>query len=361
MRQAFESWTISQRIFALCIGFLFPIFMLGYLVISGNPADGNPLVSKKLGLSFALLTFLASLSFAFYIVRSIPRALHEYVNHPNTQGPIGSDQIERLRSVTKEIAKTAQTSSRALEGLSNLSEQMSGQAEEVSLQANVVSAAAEEVSKNIQSVASGIEELGATTREIAGNVHQAATVTTEAVQKVKITNTNFSRLSESSAEIGKVVKVITDIAQQTNLLALNAAIEAARAGETGKGFAVVANEVKDLAKKTAKATEEIDQKIQSIQSETRGAAEAINHIITVVDQMNNLQSAIAAAVEEQSATTHELGQNTAQVAQSTFEIARNTLSVAEVSKQIITSATNTSSELTRMASELGRLAGEGGA
>src|SRR5690606_38189178 len=141
-------------------------------------------------------------------------------------------------------------------------------AESTADQGNLASAASSQVSQNVQTVATGIEEMNASIREIAKNATDASHVATNAVQVAESTNATISRLGTSSAEIGKVVKVITSIAEQTNLLALNATIEAARAGEAGKGFAVVANEVKELAKETARATEDIGQKIEAIQRDT---------------------------------------------------------------------------------------------
>ncbi len=155
------------------------------------------------------------------------------------------------------------------------------------------------------------EEMTASIREIAKNANEAARVATQAVKVAETTNSTVGKLGESSAEIGKVIKVITSIAQQTNLLALNATIEAARAGEAGKGFAVVANEVKELAKETAKATEDISQKIEAIQTDTRGAVAAIGQIGTIINQINDIQNTIASAVEEQTATTNEISRNVA--------------------------------------------------
>ncbi len=143
------------------------------------------------------------------------------------------------------------------------------------------------------------------------------------------TNATVIKLGQSSEEIGKVVKVITSIAQQTNLLALNATIEAARAGEAGKGFAVVANEVKELAKQTTEATDGIRVMIGAIQTDSRGAIEAIGKIGAVIRQISDIQSTIACAVEEQSATTSEIGRNVAQAARATADIAQTISGVAE--------------------------------
>jgi methyl-accepting chemotaxis protein len=260
--------------------------------------------------------------------------------------------LAELRKSMAGIADTSQTLANASEDMSVVSSDMSTSAEETSAQASVVSAAAEQVSRNVSTVATGASEMGASIREIAKNANEAAKVANNAVRVTDSTNGTITKLGESSAEIGKVIKVITSIAQQTNLLALNATIEAARAGEAGKGFAVVANEVKELAKATARATEDISQKIEAIQSDTRGAVQAMGQISAIIGQINDIQHAIAAAVEEQTATTNEIGRNVDEAAKGTAEIAQNISGVATAAK----STSEGSGQSQKAAGQLGRMA-----
>jgi len=265
-----------------------------------------------------------------------------------------------LRSSIASIAGNATALGSSAEELHAISTEMSANAEETSAQANVVSAAAEQVSKNVQSVATGIEQMGASIREIAGNANQAAKVVEQAVRVAEATNSTIANLGQSSLEIGQVIKVITSIAEQTNLLALNATIEAARAGEAGKGFAVVANEVKELAKETAKATEDIGQRIDIIQSDTRGAIDAIQQISRIIGQINDIAGTIASAVEEQTATAREISGSVAEAATGSGEIAQNIISVAKAAQSTTQGASNSqqaAAELSRMAAELQQLVG----
>jgi methyl-accepting chemotaxis protein len=198
----------------------------------------------------------------------------------------------------------------------------------------------------------------ATIKEIAKNASEAARVATAAVATSRTTNDRVVKLGESSHQIGNVVKVIMSIAEQTNLLALNATIEAARAGDAGKGFAVVANEVKELAKETAKATEDIGRKIGAIQEDTRGAVHAIGEITQVIGQINEIQNTIASAVEEQAATTSEIGRNLNELAQASHEITHNVTAVAMAAGSASGSATQTrdaATNLVALATTLGEL------
>ena len=248
---------------------------------------------------------------------------------------------KQVRTALVQIGGETATLASASEQLGKVSQQMSASAEETAAQANVVSAASEQVSTNIQTVATGADEMGASIKEIAKNTADATKIANNAVQLSKTTNETVQKLGASSAEIGQVIKVITSIAQQTNLLALNATIEAARAGEAGKGFAVVANEVKELAKQTAKATEDISLKIQAIQQDAGGAVTAIGQITEVIGQISDIQNTIASAIEEQSATTSEISRNLAEAAKGGADITLNITSVAQVAKSTTEAAGQT--------------------
>ena len=228
-----------------------------------------------------------------------------------------------LHQVIQLIAGTAAHVASASEELSTTSQQISANSQETSAQAQVVSTATQQVSQNLQTVATGAEEMSASIKEIASNATEAAKIATSAVKVAETANATVSKLGDSSMEIGQVIKVITSIAQQTNLLALNATIEAARAGEAGKGFAVVANEVKELAKETAKATEDISRKIEAIQVDTKAAVGAIASIGEVINQVNGISNTIATAVEEQNATTNEMARNVTEAARGSGEITNN--------------------------------------
>jgi methyl-accepting chemotaxis protein len=257
---------------------------------------------------------------------------------------------ELLRSVVGHTHKLAEASQQMLEA----NREITINSGETAAQADAASRVTLQVSQNLQSLSTGAGEMTSTIQDIATNTTAAAKVASTAVSAAQAANTTVAKLGQSGAEIGVVIKVITSIAQQTNLLALNATIEAARAGEAGKGFAVVANEVKELAKQTAKATEDISHKIIAIQADTKGAAEAIGTVSGVIHQINDISATIAAAVEEQSATTTEMTRNASEAANGAGDISANIGRVAQAAN----GTSSRAQESERAAQELAMIADE---
>jgi len=216
--------------------------------------------------------------------------------------------------------------------LGDVANQVASGATQTAAQALKVASAADQMKGNVASVASAAEEMSATVKEIAGNASESAKTARQAKELASNANTTVQALNASAIAIGKVTKVISTIAQQTNLLALNATIEAARAGEAGKGFAVVANEVKELAKETARATEEISKQIETIQGDTTKSVEAIVTIVKVIEMIDGFASSIAASVEEQAAAVRDIARNASEVSASVGNVVDNIGGVAEAAR-----------------------------
>ncbi len=336
-------------------------------------AEANAAMLRSILLSAAALALISGI--VFWFATNITRPLLAAVNvmqrvserdltarievRANDEvGRIGhalNAMVHDLRESIQEVARNAGQLRSASDQLSSVSSQVSNNSEETASQANVVAAAAEQVSTNVSTVATAAEEMSASIREIAQQASHAARVASTASESAARTNNTMVKLGESSIEIGNVIKVITSIAEQTNLLALNATIEAARAGEAGKGFAVVANEVKELAKQTAKATDEIRGRIEAIQTDTRGAVTAIQEISGIIDQINQIQTTIASSVEEQAATMNEISNNSSEGSRGSSEIAQNISMVSEAARSSNEAAERTAvaaSELSTLATQL---------
>ncbi len=237
----------------------------------------------------------------------------------------------RVASFEATVRSALDTLSTAANAMQSTAENMSASADKSSTLATVVASAAEQTSVNVQTVSSGTEELSSSILEISRQVSNSTAVAAKAVTEAGQTDSTMQGLADGASRISMVVDLIQNIASQTNLLALNATIEAARAGESGRGFAVVAAEVKSLADQTAKATDEIRSQIITMQSVTTSAVDAIRHIGQTIGEINEVTTAIAAAVEEQGAATREIARNIQHAANGTTEVSSNIVGVSQAS------------------------------
>ncbi|NLB64349.1 MAG: methyl-accepting chemotaxis protein [Fibrobacter sp.] len=288
--------------------------------------------------------------------------------------------IEKVQNIIREIANNTTSLSSSSEELSAVSNQIAASAEEMTAQSNTVasateqssvnlnsiSSASEQVSASVSTMASAIEELNASMREVENQCKEEVGAVQQANSEVRTTREVMQKLQSAADSIGKVIEIINKIAAQTNLLALNATIEAASAGEAGKGFAVVASEVKDLARQTANATQEIAAQIQDIQDNTAVAAQATDRFTTVIDQIHHISQSILVSINEQTSTVREIAQNVNGINAGTQDTARNVAESAqgltEVSRNIagVSQAANDTSQgvqqVRMSAEELAKLA-----
>jgi methyl-accepting chemotaxis protein len=337
-------------------------FVVYLLVIS-------TLIVMCLGSLALVRTISQSLARLTHMIRDIAEGDGDVTKRLDITGSLGKDELseigrlfnlfmDKLQGLLRGVAVHTRKLASASQQLLEASQQITSNSGQTAEQAKSVSNVTQQVSQNLQSLSTGAGEMTSTIQSIAVNANEAAKVASTAVSTAQEANSTVAKLGHSSAEIGVVLKVITSIAQQTNLLALNATIEAARAGEAGKGFAVVANEVKELARQTAKATEDISRKISAIQGDTKGAVNAIGTISSVINQINDISATIAAAVEEQSATTDEMTRNANEAANGARDISENISGVAQAADGTLNRAQDSekaAQELAAIAAELSGL------
>jgi methyl-accepting chemotaxis protein len=344
-------------------------------LVSGKDFVSGASRTRNMVLVLLTIAVLVAVALAIFVGRLIVRPLHQVsgvldavANGDLSRDPdvVQRDELGQmagalqrananLRTMMTTLAEHAVTLAGASEELATTGAQSATSADAGARQASRVSESAADMSRNIDTVAAGAEEMGASIREISQSATQAAGVATRAVQVTENTNAVIAKLGDSSSEIGNVIKVITSIAEQTNLLALNATIEAARAGDAGKGFAVVASEVKDLAQETARATEDISTRVATIQSDTASAIEAIREISEIIGKINDYQTTIASAVEEQTVTTNEMSRNVTEAASAGGRVASTIDEVANSVQQTaagVHEANRAAGQLSEMSSSL---------
>lgn len=273
------------------------------------------------------------------------------------------EREEVLVRLITEVAGSAERLAGSSETLTLTARTLSSGTGEASSQADLVAATSQDIAGSTESAAQGTEEMVAAIQEIAASTAEALEVGVSAKRESESTSQTIAKLADSSNQIGRVLEVITSIAQQTNLLALNATIEAARAGEAGKGFAVVANEVKDLATETAKATDEIGSMIRAIQVDTEYSVEAIGRIGSTIGKINDIQSAIATSVERQTLTTAEVTRSVREVNSGSRQISDHISAAARAAKEAAAGSSDAlaaASELAAMATSLRELVAEHG-
>lgn len=249
--------------------------------------------------------------------------------------------VESMAHALAGIARNAEAVAASAASLERVSEDLNRSADETSTRSQQASAAAEEVDASVRMVAQSSQQMTTSIREVTQGTHEAVTVGATAMRVAGEANTTIRQLGESSEQIDNVVRAISSIAEQTNILALNAEIEAARAGEAGRGFSVVANEVKDLAKETARATEDIARRVSTIRSDSRAAVQAIAEITRIIERIESTQNHIAENMKEQSGGIGEISRGMSEASIGTAEIANNITAVAAVAERGATSAQET--------------------
>ena len=272
---------------------------------------------------------------------------------------------ELTRAFEAKVTELVGGLSRASSTMETTAQSMTSTAAQTNSQAAVVAAASEQTSTNVQTVASATEELTSSIAEIGRQVAQSSEIAARAVDNARRTGDTARALAEGAQKIGDVVTLIQSIAEQTNLLALNATIEAARAGDAGRGFAVVASEVKSLAGQTAKATTEISEQISAIQSASDETVTAIRNVADVIAEIDQIGTAIAAAIEQQGSATKEISRSVQDAARGTQEVNTNITGVQRAAddtgaaaREVLGAAEQLSTQSRDLAGQFDRFLGE---
>jgi len=329
---------------ALCVLFAFTLFMVVSSNITGRISRLNGVMDQlsKGNIDVALVDDRAkdeigsmSRTVAFFKGNMIEqrRAQEEQERFKRQSEEEKRQSMYKMAdSFEKSVMGVVQGVFTSADNISHSAEDLSSTARQTTSQSVAVSSAAVEASGNVQTVAAAAEELSSSISEISRQVQDATAMAMEAVREASETNARMRALAENATKIGAVVSLINDIASQTNLLALNATIEAARAGDAGKGFAVVASEVKGLATQTTKATEDIERQVEAMQQSTNNAVTAIELISKTIERINNIQSGIAAAVEQQGAATKEISRNVQEASVGTNQVSENITDVTKAAE-----------------------------
>jgi len=273
--------------------------------------------------------------------RDLVHTLHKHASVMNEETSSAENNaleatsnVASMSAAVTQINASTQVVARSGESITSHLHTVAAAVEQMSANLSAVASSSENVNVGMNTVAAAIEEMSSSLGEVAQNSASASRVAGKAKDQARLASETMDALGTSAAQIGKVVELIRGIASQTNLLALNATIEAASAGDAGKGFAVVAGEVKELAKQTAQATEEIRRQVEAIQGNSGRSVDAIGQIVAVIEEVNNLSASIAAAVEEQTATTNEISRNVVSVADSVKEVGSNIQQAAQGATEV---------------------------
>ncbi len=324
--------------------------------IQSNSADFNQSLQDMFAITQSMLQSSEEMNNKTQAVNEAVQQISKSIEGTASASSEASDSINIIASAVEEMHSNIQHQASAARQISTNLEQVSLGVNQVSTSINDISYSAQDMSSSVNSVATAVKEINISLNEVSVSCERSTQITDDAENKARETRVIIENLNQSSRQIGRIISVINDIADQTNMLALNAAIEAAGAGEAGRGFAVVANEVKELAKQTAEATEEIGQQIEDMQTNMQDAVQAMETITGVIEESNSITGTIASAVAQQSAATEEISSSIIKAAEKVNQITSNIAGVASSTQQAAGNITEVSSGLSEIAHSTNELA-----